>query len=187
MVLKRSAPASRRASAAVSSGSTATAATWGWRERKPLVRASATAARTTTTTARARRTRFMGHLGRKGSDDGSPQEEAHGQNRLADRERAGQTRHALSWHDQREPKEQREQDRRKPAERDEEVGRHRREDVHGDPHGVRDADASGDRHDRPGCQEKRRDVAGIDHHFAYLQPEVLGGSKRVGRGTAAQQ
>src|SRR5256885_184983 len=105
MVLKRSAPASRRASAAVSSGSAATEAAWGWRERKPTVRSSMTAASTTTTNASAKSTRFMGHQGRKGSDDGSPQVEAHCQHRLAGRERAGQKRHALSWHAQRKPKE----------------------------------------------------------------------------------
>ena len=70
MVLKRSAPASRRASAAVSSGSTATGATWGWREGKLTVRSSVTAASTTTTSANASRARFMGHRGSKRSDNG---------------------------------------------------------------------------------------------------------------------
>ena len=50
-------------------------------------------------------TQEVGQRWRQPLDDGSPQEEAHGQNRLAYREHAGQPRHTLSWHDQREPKE----------------------------------------------------------------------------------
>src|SRR3989449_6812738 len=59
MVLKRRAPASRWASAAVSSGSTATGAAWGWRERNVKVRSSATAASTSSTTRRATRLFFI--------------------------------------------------------------------------------------------------------------------------------
>src|SRR5438034_406399 len=59
MVLKRSAPARRCASAAVSSGSTATGAAWGWRERNVKVRSSTMTARITTTTSRAPRLFFI--------------------------------------------------------------------------------------------------------------------------------
>src|SRR5439155_1231348 len=85
MVLKRSAPARRCASAAVSSGSTATGAAWGWRERNVKVRSSTMTARITTTTSRAPRVFFIvresgatglvrqGPRGRRGapSDDSS--------------------------------------------------------------------------------------------------------------------
>src|SRR5439155_1033429 len=53
MVLKRSAPARRWASAAVSSGSTATGAAAGWRERNVKVRSSTTAVSTSTRTSSA--------------------------------------------------------------------------------------------------------------------------------------
>src|SRR6266513_2040363 len=59
MVLKRSAPARRCASAAVSSGSTATGAVWGWREWNVKVRSSTMTARITTTTSRAPRLFFI--------------------------------------------------------------------------------------------------------------------------------
>src|SRR5216110_101681 len=59
MVLKRSAPARRCASAAVSSGSTATGAAWGWRDRNVKVRSSTMTARITTTTSRAPRLFFI--------------------------------------------------------------------------------------------------------------------------------
>src|SRR5256885_142861 len=79
MVLKRSAPARRCASAAVSSGSTATGAVWGWRERNVNVRSSTMTARITTTTSRAPRLFFIVResaataLGRQGArgDDSS--------------------------------------------------------------------------------------------------------------------
>src|SRR5436189_2313381 len=85
MVLKRSAPARRCASAAVSSGSTATGAAGGWRERNVKVRSSTMTARITTTTSRAPRLFFIvresgatglvrqGPRGRRGapSDDSS--------------------------------------------------------------------------------------------------------------------
>src|SRR2546425_4994034 len=61
MVLKRSAPARRCASAAVSSGSTATGAAWGWRERNVKVRSSTMTARITTTTSKAPRILFTIH------------------------------------------------------------------------------------------------------------------------------
>src|SRR5690349_15368844 len=61
MVLKRSAPARRCASAAVSSGSTATGAASGWRERNVKVRSSTMAASTSTTTSGATRTLFTIH------------------------------------------------------------------------------------------------------------------------------
>src|SRR2546425_2225486 len=83
MVLKRSAPARRCASAAVSSGSTATGAVWGWRERNVNVRSSTMTARITTTTSRAPRLFFIVResaataLGRQGArgDDSSRSEE----------------------------------------------------------------------------------------------------------------
>src|SRR3989441_3769880 len=79
MVLKRSAPARRCASAAVSSGSTATGAVWGWREWNVNVRSSTMTARITTTTSRAPRLFFIVResaataLGRQGArgDDSS--------------------------------------------------------------------------------------------------------------------
>src|SRR5207244_6841668 len=79
MVLKRSAPARRCASAAVSSGSTATGAAWGVRERNVKVRSSTMTARITTTTSRAPRLFFIVResaataLGRQGArgDDSS--------------------------------------------------------------------------------------------------------------------
>src|SRR2546428_9099070 len=79
MVLRRSAPARRCASAAVSSGSTATGAAWGWRERNVKVRSSTMTARMTTTTSRAPRLFFIVResaataLGRQGAlgDDSS--------------------------------------------------------------------------------------------------------------------
>src|SRR5438093_12829824 len=61
MVLKRSAPARRCASAAVSSGSTATGAAWGWRERNVKVRSSTMPASTSTATSRATRIPFTIH------------------------------------------------------------------------------------------------------------------------------
>src|SRR5689334_16423317 len=70
-------------------------------------------------------------------NDWSPQEEGHGKNRLAGGERAGHTGQARSRHDQRKPKEEREEDRGKPPERNEEVRRHRRKNVDGDPQSVR--------------------------------------------------
>src|SRR5207248_48934 len=79
MVLRRSAPARRCASAAVSSGSTATGAAWGWRDRNVKVRSSTMTARITTTTSRAPRLFFIVResaataLGRQGArgDDSS--------------------------------------------------------------------------------------------------------------------
>src|SRR2546422_220045 len=59
MVLKRSAPARRCASAAVSSGSTATDAVWGWREGNGKVRSSTMTTTITTTTSRAPRLLFI--------------------------------------------------------------------------------------------------------------------------------
>src|SRR5439155_597786 len=78
MVLKRSAPARRCASAAVSSGSTATGAVWGWRERNVNVRSSTMTARITTTTSRAPRLFFIVResaataLGRQGARGDDP-------------------------------------------------------------------------------------------------------------------
>src|SRR2546426_3617136 len=78
MVLKRSAPARRCASAAVSSGSTATGAVWGWREWNVKVRSSTMTTRITTTTSRAPRLFFIVResaataLGRQGARGDDP-------------------------------------------------------------------------------------------------------------------
>src|SRR2546422_7491795 len=78
MVLKRSAPARRCASAVVSSGSTATGAVWGWREWNVKVRSSTMTTRITTTTSRAPRFFFIVResaataLGRQGARGDDP-------------------------------------------------------------------------------------------------------------------
>src|SRR2546426_6468624 len=83
MVLKRSAPARRCASAAVSSGSTATGAVWGWREWNVKVRSSTMTTRITTTTSRAPRLFFIVResaataLGRQGARGDDPRSEEH--------------------------------------------------------------------------------------------------------------